>query len=197
MRFGDQANVVRADDEPEPRNLPEVKMSQNSKAWHDAMVGEMQSHAENATWELVSLLSGRKAVGSRWVFKLKKDAAGNVSRYKARLVARGYSQQCGVDFDKMFAPVTNQTTLRALLAIASTEGIALKHLDVKTAYLNGNLEEEVFMKQPPGFTEPGRKHLVCRLKKSIYGLKQSARCWNRKLHEALSKMKFKQSESNA
>lgn len=195
-RFGEQAKVVRAEDEPEPRNLREVKMSQNSGAWQAAMKSELKSHFENGTWELVPLPVGRKAVGSRWVFKLKKDAAGNVIRHKARLVAQGYSQQYGIDFDEVFAPVTNQTTFRALLAIASREGIALKHLDVKTAYLHGELEEEVYMRQPPGFEEPGREHLVCRLRKSIYGLKQSARCWNRKLHEALTRMKFQQSQSD-
>lgn len=121
------------------------------------------------------------AVGSRWVFKVKRDAAGVPVRHKARLVAQGFAQQFGVDFEEVYAPVANQSTFRALVAIASKENIALKHLDVRTAYLHGDLKEEVFMRQPPGFVEPGQEHFVCRLKKSIYGLKQSARCWNQKL----------------
>lgn len=195
-RYRDQANAVQEEVELEPRNVKEAKISKNSSAWQKAMEAEMKSHKENGTWELTPLPKGRKAVGSRWVYKIKRDATGNVTRYKARLVAQGYSQQYGVDFDEVFAPVTNHATFRSLLAIASMHQIALKHLDVRTAYLHGDLEEEVFMKQPPGFEESGQEHLVCRLRKSIYGLKQSARCWNRKLHEALIKMRFKQSQSD-
>lgn len=141
------------------------------------MEAEIKSHSDNGTWELVEL----------------PDAAGNVVKHKARLVAQGYTQQFGIDFDEVFAPVISQTTFRTLLAVASKQLIVLHQFDGKTAYLHGELEEEVFMRQPPGFVVSGRENLVCRLRKSIYGLKQSARCWNQTLHEGLLGLQFKQS----
>ena len=102
--------------------------------------------------------------------------------YKARLVAQGYSQQPGLDYDETFSPVVRAESVRALIAVAAEHNIMTHEMDVKTAFLNGNLEEEVYMRQPEGFVEEGQEHLVCRLKKSIYGLKQSSRCWNATLH---------------
>lgn len=196
-RYRDQANAVWTEIDAEPRNLQEARTSTDAVEWQAAMESELKSHQENQTWELVRLPEGRKAVGSRWVFKVKRDAAGVPVRHKARLVAQGFSQQFGVDFEEVYAPVANQSTFRALVAIASKENIALKHLDVRTAYLHGDLKEEVFMRQPPGFVEPGQEHFVCRLKKSIYGLKQSARCWNQKLQEVLVRMGFKPGQADA
>lgn len=106
------------------------------------------------------------------MFKIKRDVNGNVSRYKARLVAQGFSQKYGTDYDEVFAPVVRQTTFRTLLSVAAKRKYNVQHYDIKTAFLNGNLEEEIYMKQPPGFTK-GNK--VCKLKKGLYGLKQSAR----------------------
>ena len=129
----------------------------------------------------VEMPSDRKAVGCRWVYKIKRDSTGNLLKHKARLVAQGYSQKYGQDYDEVFAPVMSYTTLRLLLALASRDNMKLKHFDVKTAYLFGELDQELFMKQPPGYEEKDKEHYVCRLNKSIYGLKQSARCWNHKL----------------
>ena len=126
----------------------------------------------------VKLPPGRKTVGSKWVFKKKTGADGSVQRYKARLVAQGYTQKYGTDYDETFCPVVRQESLRLLIALSVQYDLKLHQVDVATAFLNGTLEEEVFMRQPEGFEVKGKEHLVCRLKKSIYGLKQSPRCWN-------------------
>ncbi len=104
-----------------------------------------------------------------------------MDRFKARLVAKGYPQKFGIDFLETFAPVVRLTTVRALLAYAIQNNLMIHQMDVITAFLNGNFEEEIYMAQPEGYINPGNEHLVCRLKKSIYGLKQSSRCWNRAL----------------
>lgn len=137
----------------EPRNLKEALSCEERAEWRAAMVSELKSHAENGTWELVDLPAGRKVVGCRWVFKLKRNAAGKVIKHKARLVAQGYSQRFGEDYDEVFAPVTSHTTLRMLLALASKKKMTLKHFDVKTAYLYGELDQDLFMRQPPGYEE--------------------------------------------
>ncbi|KXJ62354.1 hypothetical protein RP20_CCG018999 [Aedes albopictus] len=157
---------------------------------------ELRSHEENGTWKLVDPPPGRKPVGCKWVYKIKRNAAGEAVKYKARLVAQGFNQKYGQDYDEVFAPVIKQTTLRTLLAIASKRNLILKHFDVKTAYLYGTLEEELYMRQPGGFEVAGQERKVCKLVKSIYGLKQSARCWNHRLHAVLLGLKFKQSRAD-
>lgn len=164
--------------------------------WRKAMQEEIEAHDVNLTWELVNLPENRKTIGAKWVFKLKRDETGKIIRHKARIVAQGYSQKYGDDYTDVFAPVTRQTTLRMMIAVAAKKGLVLKQFDVKTAYLNGIIEEELYMRQPPGFITPGQEGLVCKLRKSIYGLKQSARSWNRVLHAVLLKLGFMQCESD-
>lgn len=127
------------------------------------------------------------------MYKLKRDENGNISRYKARLVAQGFSQKFGEDYDEVFAPVARSATFRILMSIAGVNNYYVKQFDVKTAFLNGHIEEEIYMKQPPGF-EKGTK--VCRLKKSLYGLKQSARAWNKILHETVMSFGFMQNSNS-
>lgn len=183
-------------EEEEPRNLKEALSGPDRDQWMAAMTEELQSHKVNGTWELAELPVGRKAVGSKWIYKVKRNAAGEVIKFKSRLVAQGYSQQYGDDYDEVFAPVTKQATLRTFLAVASRKNMVLRHLDVKTAYLYGHLSEELYMRQPPGFAEKGKENLVCRLRRSIYGLKQSARCWNKRLHSVLLDLGFSQSKTD-
>ena len=142
-----------------------------------AMEKEMKSLHENKVWNLVELPKDRKVVGSKWVFKQKVGANGSVERYKARLVAQGFSQKFGLDYDETFCPVVRFESVRTVIALAVQNGLKLHQLDVATAFLNGELDEEIFMKQPEGFAVKGQEHLVCRLNRSIYGLKQSPRCW--------------------
>ena len=157
------------------------------------MESEFDSLHRNDVWDLCELPQGRKAVGTKWVFKRKYDVDGNIEKYKARLVAQEYNQRYGIDYDETFCPVVKFESVRALIALAANKKLHLHQLDVTTAFLNGELKEEIYMKQPDGFAVKGNEHLVCKLKKSIYGLKQSSRCWNEALDKHLKKMCFKQS----
>ena len=156
----------------------------------------MTSLQENEVWDLVKLPAGRKTVGSKWVYKIKTGADGSVQRYKARLVAQGFTQKYGTDFDETFCPVVRQGSLRLLIALSVQNGLTLHQVDVTTAFLNGTLEEEVYMHQPEGFVYQRKEELVCKLKKSIYGLKQSPRCWNTTLDTYLKELGFTQTASD-
>jgi hypothetical protein len=125
----------------------------------------------NATWELVALLEDKKAIGCKWVYKVKHNADGSVSKYKARLVAKGYAQTYGIDYEETYNPVAKMTTVRAIIAMAAAKGWSLHQMDVKNAFLHGDLLEEVYMEQPPGYVDQTHPNLVCRLKKALYGLK--------------------------
>ena len=153
------------------------------------MNDELQSLKENEVWEVCDLPKDRKLVSCKWIFKLK-DLPDGALKYKARLVARGFSQVEGVDFTETFAPVIRFQSLRMLLAKANEEGMFIHQMDVKTAFLYGDLDTEIYMELPEGFEDEKRQGKVCRLKKSLYGLKQSPRCWNHKLDEFLKSIGF-------
>jgi hypothetical protein len=171
----------------EPATFEEARCEQS---WIKAMREEMASIEQNDTWTLVSLPRGHKAIGLKWVFKLKRDEVGNIVKHKARLVAKGYVQQPGVDFDEVFAPVARMESVRMLVAAAAQEGWFVHHMDVKSAFLNGELREEVYVQQPPGFVAAGHEGKVLKLKKALYGLRQAPRAWNVKLDGSLQVMGF-------
>jgi Reverse transcriptase (RNA-dependent DNA polymerase) len=135
-------------------------------------------------------VKGKRVIGLKWVYKLKKDSKGNVVKHKARLVAKGYVQQQGIDFEEVFAPVARIETIRLIIVLAVQRGWLLHHMDVKLAFLNGELLEEVYVTQPPGFKERGSEHKVLRLHKALYGLKQAPRAWNSKLDSTLNSLEF-------
>ncbi|KAL7278649.1 hypothetical protein ACG7TL_007650 [Trametes sanguinea] len=175
----------------EPRSISEVMQlaPEERDRWLRAAQDEIQSLVENRTFELVQLPPGRKAIGSRWVFRVKRNADGSIERYKGRLVAKGFSQRPGFDYNETFAPTPKWASIRAILALAALEDLELESVDISSAYLNGELKEEVYMKQPEGFEEKS-PDWVWRLRKSLYGLKQAGRCWHEKLHEVLTKLGF-------
>ena len=166
----------------EPQTYEQAQQSPQSKEWLAAAENEYQSLIENHTWDLVELPPDRTPIGSKWVFKAKHNSDGTIERFKGRLVAKGYSQQHGIDFYKTFSPVVSYTSIRTLLAYALQRNMTIHQMDVVTAFLNGDLNEENYMSQPDGFIKPGTEHLVCKLRKSIYRLKQSPRCWNTTLN---------------
>ena len=159
---------------------------------------EFDALQANSTWELSELPPGRKAIGCKWVFRVKEDSEGNMARYKARLVAQEFTQQLHFDDEETFAPVLKHSTFRILVAVAAAKNFELKQLDVETAYLHSKVEEEIYMRQPPGYTVESKdnKTLFCKLHRSLYGLKQSGRNWNRLLHGWLTKNGFKRSSSD-
>jgi hypothetical protein len=189
------AKAVASD--AEPKSYREAMRRPDSELWHQAMVREMEAHLENGTWELVKLPHGRKAIGSKWVFKVKRNPDGTVERYKARLVAKGFGQRPGVDFDEMFAPTTKWAALRAILALAALENLKLESIDISNAYLNGELHDiDIYMQQPDGFAERDSSW-VARLLKGLYGLKQGGREWFRRLEEVLVELGFARIHSDS
>lgn len=160
------------------------------REWRKAMEKEIESIEKNNTWELSTLPTGQKVIGLKWIFKLKKDADGRIVKHKARLVAKGYVQEHGVDFEEIFAPVTRLETVRLLLALSAKNNWEVHHLDVKTAFLNGELKEDVYVAQPEGFEKVGKEHLVYKLIKALYGLRQAPRAWYAKLNSCLENLGF-------
>ena len=160
------------------------------------MQQEIDSLQEHDVYELTELPKGRRAVGCKWVYKVKHKADGSIDRHKARLVAQGFSQRHGVDYDETFSPVVRFESIRTVVALSVQKGLKLHQMDVTAAFLNGELEDEVYMKQPEEFEVKGKEHLVCKLSKSLYGLKQSSRCWNSILDEHLKSIGFTQTESD-
>ena len=179
----------------EPRTYREAK---GWSKWTDACGEEIDSINKNKTWYLVDRPIGAKVIGLKWIFKIKRNADGTIKKFKARLVAKGYVQESGLDYDEVFAPVARLETIRFLSALAASHGWQIHHLDVKTAFLYGELKEDVYVEQPEGFETKGKEKKVYKLSKALYGLKQAPRAWNTKLDQVLKGMKFSRcSKENA
>lgn len=180
----------------DPASYEEAVKCLDKDKWIQAMNKEINSIAENKVWTLTELPNDIKPVNCKWVYKTKRDGEGNVESYKARLVAQGYSQIEGIDYDQTFAPVARFESIRTLLSLAVQYDLKLHQMDVQNAFLNGKLEENIFIRQPKGFIVSGKENCYCKLNKSLYGLKQSSRCWNSELNAYLVKLGFIQSVSD-
>ncbi|KAJ9555886.1 hypothetical protein OSB04_010500 [Centaurea solstitialis] len=178
----------------EPTSYGEAVSGNESEQWQEAMEAEMQSMYDNQVWELTDLPQHCRAVGRKWVFKKKTDMDGNVHTFKARLVAKGFTQTHGIDYDETFSPVAMLKSIRILMAISAYFNYEIWQMDVKTAFLNGKLTEDVYMEQPEGFEDPKNPNKVCKLLKSIYGLKQASRSWNLHFDERIKEFGFAKSE---
>ncbi|CAI7771138.1 unnamed protein product [Closterium sp. NIES-53] len=177
---------------PEPKTLAEALSGPDAEKWKQSVKEEYDSLLETETWELCELPPGKKAISSKPIFRHKYGPDGELTRYKLRLVAKGFQQTKGKDFDEIFAPVRKGTTLRVMLGMAANRGWRIKEMDITTAFLNGIILEELYMLQPEGLDDGSGR--VCRLKKAIYGLKQAPRAWYHKLEETLLAGGFKKSE---
>ncbi|WCJ44212.1 Retrovirus-related Pol polyprotein from transposon TNT 1-94 [Euphorbia peplus] len=166
-------DYVLLTDSGEPESFQEASQVVDAEKWKFAMNDEMNSLLTNGTWELVELPEGEKDLENRWIFRKKVEADGSI-RYKARLVVKGFQQRYGIDYTDVFTPVVKLTTIRLVLSMVATEDLELQQMDVKTAFLHGDLEEEIYMRQPQGYESDNPK-LVCKLNKSLYGLKQAPR----------------------
>ncbi|GKB34227.1 retrotransposon protein, putative, ty1-copia subclass, partial [Tanacetum coccineum] len=198
LRFQDENNMVayafvaaEKEDTHEPLTYQETVACEESSKWKDAMKEEMDSLRKNKTWELVDHPAGQKLVSYKWLFKIKGRIKGaQKPRYKARLVARGFTQRAGINYNEVFSLVVRHTSIRVILALTTCKDYELEQLDVKTTFLHGNLEEVICMRHPPGYKQ-GNK--VCLLKKSVYGLKQSPRQWYRRFDKYMLINEFKHS----
>ncbi|KAK8652200.1 hypothetical protein V6N13_061222 [Hibiscus sabdariffa] len=181
-------------DQDESKTYQEAVSSPDSEKWLEAMRSEMDSMSENQVWTLVEPPEGIKPIGCKWVFKKKTDMDGNVQTYKGRLVAKGFRQIHGVDYDETFSPVAMFKSIRIMLAITAFHDYEIWQMDVKTAFLNGKLEEDVYMTQLEGFVTPENAGKVCKLQRSIYGLKQASRSWNLRFNDAIKEFGFIRNE---
>ena len=175
----------------DPLSLTEAQDMSDWKNWEKAIHEELNQLQDMGTWKLVDLPEGREAVGNKWVFVRKRDEHGNVARYKAWLVTQGFSQKPGIDYNKTgtFSPVMRLDTLRTMLTIAAIENLDIQQIDIKGAYLNGNLKETVYMHQPVGYKDKTGR--VCRLQRPLYGLKQAGNVWNEEFDETMKELGYK------
>jgi Reverse transcriptase (RNA-dependent DNA polymerase) len=173
--------------ETEPKSY---KSAQQQPQWQQAMQLEYLALLHNRTWKLVPPPVDQSIIGCKWIYKIKRKADGTIDRYKARLVAKGFHQEEGINYFETFSPVVRPTTIRLVLTIALTYGWSLRQLDVQNAFLHGDLQETIYMEQPPGFVDPRCPNHVCLLSKSLYGLKQSLRAWFQTLSNCLTSLGF-------
>ena len=189
------SDYILITDEGEPESFQDVQSCRDKDCWTKAMQEEINSLKKNDTYELVKLPKGKRALKNKWVYKLKKDD-GNLVRHKARLVVKGFSQKKGIDFDEIFSPVVKMSSIRVILGLVASLNLELEQLDVKTAFLHGELEEEIYMEQPEGFKIKGKEDMVCRLKKSLYGLKQAPRQWYKKFDSFMLNQGYTRTEAD-
>ena len=174
----------------DPINLRQALQSFNAHKWIDAMNEEMKSIHDNDVWDLVELPEGLKPIGCKWIFKIKRDSKVNTERYKAHLVAKGFTQREGIDYNETFSLVWLKDSFRIIMALVALFDLNLHQMGVKYAFLDGEIDEIIYMEQPKNFVTRDSKSMVCKLKKSLYGLKQSPRLWYHKFHKIISLFGF-------
>jgi hypothetical protein len=190
QRFASYVALVSNISDTEPSLFDEANKLQ---FWKDAMLDEYKSIMKNSVWDIVPRPKGKSIVSSKWLYKIKHAADESVEKYKARFVARGFSQKEGIDYDEIFAPIARYTPIHTVISLASILGWKLHQMDVKTAFLNGEVEQEVYVEQPDGFVVRSKESHVCKLKKALYGLKQAPRVWYDRIDGFLQSLGFSKS----
>ncbi|KAK8685120.1 hypothetical protein V6N13_041128 [Hibiscus sabdariffa] len=190
--FGSDFLTFMLEDEPQTYN--DAIRSPEGTLWKDAIKSEIESIMQNHTWELMDLPPGIKRLSSKWIFKRKMKADGSIDKYKARLVIKGYRQKEGLDYFDTYSHVSRITSIRMILAIATLRNLEVHQMDVKIAFLNGELDEEIYMEQPEGHVVPGQERKVCKLVKSLYGLKEAPKQWHEKFDNVMMTNGFKINE---
>jgi hypothetical protein len=165
--------------------------------WRRVMTLEYEALQDNRTWHLIAPRKGMNIIDCRWVYKVKRKAGGTIDRYKSRLVTKRFKQRYGVDYEDTFSPVVKPATIRLVVSLAVSQNWSLKQLDVHNAFLHEDLEEEVFMRQPPGFEDKHAPHHICKLNKAIYRLKQAPRAWYSMLSTKLICLAFSASKADS
>jgi hypothetical protein len=179
-----------------PSTIEDAYSSPDADFWKEAIRSEMDSIMSNETWEVVERPYGCKPIGSKWVFKKNLGPDGTIERYKARLIIKGYSQKEGEDFFDTYSPMARLTIIRVLLSLAASHGLLVHQMDVKTTFLNRELDEEIYMEQPVGFVANGQEGMVCKLLKYLYGLKQAPKQWHEKFDRTLTSVGFVVNEAD-
>jgi hypothetical protein len=192
LDFHSSFMLTTTDDEP--KSISEAVDSIKGKLWRDVVVEEMESLYNNETWDLVELPSGRNPIGSKWVFKKKINVVGQVKKFKDRLVAKGYSQVKRVDFTEIFSSIAKLTSIRVLMSLVVEFDMEIEKMDVKKMFLHGDPKEEIYMKKDEGFVVKGKKELVCKLRRSLYGLKKSPRIWHQNFDTYILSLGFLRSK---
>ena len=193
LLLGESYQAITIDSEEDPINYKEALEDVDAQEWLKAMDREMESMYSNSVWSLVEAPKGVKPIGCKWIYKRKRRPDGKVETFKARLVAKGYTQKERIYYEETFSPVAMLKSIWILLAVAVSLDYEIWHMDVKTAFLNGSLEEDIYMQQPEGFIARGQEHMACKLQRSIYGLKQASRTWNIRLDQAITLYGFEKS----
>ena len=182
--------------ENDPIKLRQALQSFKAHKRIDSMNEEMKSMDDSDVWDLVQLLEGLKPIGFKWIFKTKRDSKDNTERYKARLVAKDFSQHEGIDYNETFSLVSLKDSFRIIMALVAHFDLKLHQMGVKTTFLNGEIDETIYMEQPKNFVTRDPKSMVCKLKKSLYGLKQSLCLWYHKFHKIISSFGFVMNPAN-
>ena len=191
FQIENEAYIVTPQDDDEPETIKEALECPTKEKWKVALEEEIESMKVNQVWSLVDLPPGQKAIGNKWIPKIKRNVDGSIDRFKVCLVEKGYTQKEGINYVETFSPIIRFTSIRLLLAIVTNLNLELHQMDVKTTFLNGELDEEIYMEQPVGFIVKGQERKVCKFQRSIYGLKQSSRQWYLRFHKVILTYDFK------
>ena len=195
VRYAESAFIVLAKDEP--NSYKDAMNSPDAAEWRPACEAKYDILMGYHTWKLIKKLPSGNIVRCWWTFRVKRDNLGAVNKFKARLIAQGFSQVKGLDYSETFSPIIKFTTIRLMIALACRYNLELHHINIKGTYLNGKLEDDIYMCQPEGFTAKGEEHLVCKLYRSMYRLKQSGHVWHQTLKQGLGKLGFTAGETNS